>query len=229
MRTTCLVAVVPLLSLSLVACESSQTDEPTMMLRTPLPLDPTEHHEIVGWWSNGSEMLELGRDGGFRFYDTQNRYLPPAERGSWVKKSYAVAWLEVYNDLAPLQVRVAISKIDDELALTIPDFAPMLRLEGPPAAPEDLFIGAWTGESGTLTLNENMRYAFRLSNAPDAPITLAGHNGHWSIAQQSIALQPDSPAQPAVILEFETVDDELILKLRDDTLRRVRDVMAAGA
>jgi hypothetical protein len=226
MRTACLTAA--MLILPLAACESSQNDEPAMMLRTPLPLDPTEQHEITGWWSNGSELLELRRDGGFRFYDTRNRYQPPAERGSWMKKSYAVAWLEVYNDLAPLRVRVAISKIGEELALTIPDFAPMLRLDGPPGAPEDRVIGAWTGESGTLTLDENMRYAFRLSKTPGAPITLAGHNGRWVIINESIALQPDSPAQPDVMLDLETVEDDLVLQLEDDTLHRVRDVTALG-
>ena len=124
------------LPFSLGACESGPEEEPQpIVVRSPLEHDPLDHIEIGPWWSNGSVLLRLDDDGHYVLYRGMNRYRAARGRGRWSQPSYAVMWLEPYDTIEPERVRVSISRVRGELALTLPRQAPMFAIAGPPRLP----------------------------------------------------------------------------------------------
>jgi len=178
---------------------------------TPLDLDPTDRIEIGRWWTNGRELLRLDPDGAFRLYATTNRHHPPLERGRWSRQSYAVMWLEPYSLLPRERVRVALSRMNGEIALSVPDLLPFFAIEQPPAVLEDALFGIWRGPLGTLQLDPTMRYTFSPDPKPAAGAALAGHRGRWRLDNGLVQLTPDAMGMGPFTLTLITGDERLEL------------------
>ena len=86
--------------------------------------------------------------------------------------------------------------IDAGLALN------MLHVDVAPVAPEDLYVGMWSGPGGSLSLAANGRYDLEATpvstNGPEL-LSRASHQGTWSFDGQYIRLLSDGSAQNPVI------------------------------
>jgi len=191
---------------------------------TPLELDPTDKFEIGRWWTSGRELLRLDPDGAFRLYDTTNRYHPPRERGRWSQQSYALMWLEPYSMLPRERVRVGISRINGEIALSVPDLLPFFAIEQPPAVLEDSLFGMWRGPLGALQLDQTMRYNFSPDSDVAADVTLAGHRGRWRLDSGQVQLTPDAMGLGPFTLTLITGDERLVLSTPEGGFERDMDV-----
>jgi hypothetical protein len=199
----CVLAVV-----MVAGCKSDEELLPPPVLATPLPLDPTEQYELARWWSNGEQMLRLDRAGSYALYNSTNRYRPPAERGTWDKQSYASIWLRPYSAMPRSDTRVAISKLDGELALQLGTLKPMRAIEEPVKVVEDELVGAWSAPHGVISLESNMRYTFLPSDGARGP---GGHSGLWRVVNDTVTLRPDSPSVHAVTLAIRRNGDAISL------------------
>jgi hypothetical protein len=187
--------------LALAGCDSKKKRHSEMMLQTPLELDPTEHHDFDGWWSNGREMLHLDVDAAYQFFATTNQYSQPIQRGRWSQQNYATLWLEPYSELTSSRVRVTVMKTDGQISISLPQRAPFSRINAPPPVLEDRLVGRWTGPVGNLNLTSTMRYTLapeeKLVNGEPSGV-IVGHRGTWALANQDLVLQPDAGAVQAM-------------------------------
>lgn len=131
-----MVLSVACVALALAGCKSKQEkrEEAELLISTPLEFDPTEHHELARWWSNGAQHLRLDETASYALFDVANAYQAPIERGRWSRTSYAALWLEPYTTREPEPRRVSITKLEGRLALIPPGLKPMVALDGPPAS-----------------------------------------------------------------------------------------------
>ena len=203
-----------LVSLSLfVSCQSEEEKRQAELAEIPTPLahDPTDQFELARWWTNGTHMLRLDHNAYYALYRGTNRYAIPLERGRWGKTSYAVVILEPYDTLDAERIRVGISRIDGDLALTIPSLEPMKAIDRPPTVIEDRLLGAWEGEIGVLRLNSDGSYTLTPNvGGADDPVIIAGHEGTWSVIGGDVTLIPRTPGMNAIRMPF-TINGETAL------------------
>lgn len=180
-------------AITFVGCQSPEDKLPPVVVHTPLDVDPMDHHEFTGWWSNGTELVRLSPDASYVLWPSQNRYHVPRERGRWSKQSYAVLRLEPYTRYRAEPHRVRVVRINQEIGIQLPGLEPMMMIERPLLMPEDELFGTWRGEAGMLRLHDTMRYSFSPSAMrTDQPLVLAGHEGRWRLIDEIIELQPDT-------------------------------------
>lgn len=191
---------------------------------TPLPLDPTRPVPMVGWWTNGHQMLHLADDGSFRFWSSMNRFDAPFQTGRWSRQNYMTLWLEPYAMRVPERTRGELERAGSEVHLRIEGFPAMVRFDEAPSSIEERLVGTWSGVGGTLRITSEGRYR---AEAPStglqgAPIALAGHSGRWLVDGATLLLLPDSPSVPPVVLAIEPVGaDSVRLRAGDGAYRRV--------
>lgn len=213
MRTGVLIACAVLLAFA--GCDSKKKRHEEMMLQTPLPLDPTEHHDFDGWWSNGQQLLRLDVDAGYELFATTNQYGQPIQRGRWSQQNYATLWLEPYSELTSNRVRLTVTKDDGVINISLPGGgAPLAKISAPPPVLEDRLIGRWIGPAGDLNLTSTMRYtlapAENVANGEPAGVTV-GHRGTWALANDDLILQPDTGAVQAMRWKVVTDDKHVLI------------------
>lgn len=202
--------LVPISLTLITSCQSEQEKREAELAAIPTPLahDPTDEIELARWWTNGTHLLRLDDNAYYALYRGNNRYAIPLERGRWGKASYAVLMLEPYNTLNAERIRVAISRIDGELTLTIPKLQPMKTIDRPPTVTEDRLLGAWEGDIGVLRLNSDGTYSLTPNaSAPDQPVIVAGHEGTWSVIGGDVTLTPRTPGMKAIRMPFTITGD----------------------
>ncbi|MBL9121661.1 MAG: hypothetical protein JNL80_17270 [Phycisphaerae bacterium] len=180
---------------------TSPRDIPTVRL------DPERPFPVIGWWSNGAQMIELSPDGAYRLYDSANRYRKPLEVGRWNRQNHAAFWLEPYTMRKDDRTRVPLSVVDDQVVINVRKYKAMTFIETPPMVAEDLFLGLWAGEGGTLQLLPTMRYHYVAPRAAgeSQPVVISSHRGEWRLREGRVELLPDSPSVAAMLLEPESV------------------------
>lgn len=211
-------ALVWILPLVLAGCSSKQkpVEPEPFAISTPLELDPTDEYDLPSWWTNGEALLHLAADGTYAMYEGINRYHDPVQRGRWWQHSYAAVWLEPYAELSDRKIRTSIRRIDEAFVLEAPGLEPMMALEGPPPVLEDRLLGRWRADFGTLRLDPDLRYVYSTATAgAPQPASLAGHDGAWSIENDSIILRPNSPGLPTMRVRIEQQDDTIVLETAD--------------
>ena len=114
---------------------ASPRDIPTVRL------DPERPFPVIGWWSNGAQMIELSPDGAYRLYDSANRYRKPLEVGRWNRQNHAAFWLEPYTMRKDDRTRVPLSVADGQVVINVRKYKAMTFVETPPMVAEDLFLG----------------------------------------------------------------------------------------
>jgi hypothetical protein len=173
-------------------------------------LDPEHPFPIIGWWTNGTEMIQLSEDSAYKLYDSSNRYRKPIEVGRWHRQNHAAFWLEPYTMRKDDRTRVPLSIANNQVVIAVRKYKAMTHVEQPPMVAEDLFLGLWAGEGGTLELQSTMRYHYVAprSAAEGQPIVISSHRGEWRLREGRIELLPDSPSVTAMILEPESVEPE---------------------
>lgn len=166
-------------------------------------LDPEHPEPVIGFWSNGVELLELAPEGTYRLFDTQNRYRKPVEVGRWSRQNYATLWLEPYTARKEERSRIALSKLGEKTTLSVRKYRPMIFLTTPPLCEEDFVIGLWVGKGGTLELEPSMRYRYVTPTRPDEahPVVIASHRGTWRLNEGRVELLPDSPSVAKTLFE----------------------------
>jgi hypothetical protein len=189
-----------------IAPASTPSGEPQTPPQRNVPtvsLDPEHPFPIVGWWSNGREMLDVAEDGAYRLYDSQNRYRKPIEVGRWHRQNHAAFWLEPYTMRKEERTRVPLSIVEGSVAISVRTFGSMTALETPPFAAEDLFIGLWAGAGGSLDLQPSMRYHYVAPRraVEGQPVVISSHRGAWRLREGKVELLPDSPSVTAMLLE----------------------------
>ncbi len=201
------------------ASENKREKQDPLAVSTPLPLDPTDSYEIVEWWTNGKQLLQLTEIGVYRLYQGINRYHMPAERGRWSRRNYAALWIEPYAELPREPARVSIRKVGDELELDVRNLQPMVALDGPPDVVEDHLIGGWTGDIGSLVLGADLRYSFARSDTRSSgPATLASEEGGWTVQDDFLVLQPDSQGILPTVVRVHLDEDGMFLEAQEGRL-----------
>ena len=172
-----------------------------------LDIDPTEKIKIFGWWSNEKSLLLIQENGAFRFWDQPNRFLAPAKSGRWDRQNYQTFWIEPYIDkknpgIMPARIRCAMRRIDGVLFADVGSALNMRHLTEAPPAPEDPYVGRWSGPGGSLTLAADGRYELLSSpsstNDP-ALVSRSSHSGSWTFDGQYIRLLSDRSTQNPII------------------------------
>jgi len=204
-------SLLALISLTLItSCQSEQEKREAELAAIPTPLahDPTDEIELARWWTNGTHLLRLEDNAYYALYRGNNRYAIPLERGRWVKPSYAVLMFEPYDSRNAERIRVAISRLDGELTLTIPKLQPMKAIDRPPTVTEDRLLGAWEGDIGVLRLNSNGTYSLTPSaSTANQPAIVAGHDGTWSVVGGDITLTPRTPGMKVIRMPYTVTGD----------------------
>jgi len=202
-RFTTLFCLIALTTLASCQSEEQKREAALAELPTPLAHDPTDEFELSRWWTNGTHLLRLDANAYYTLYRGTNRYAIPLERGRWGQTSYAVLMLEPYDTLNAERIRVAISRIDGELALTIPKLEPMKAIDRPPTVIEDRLLGAWEGDIGVLRLNSDGTYSLTPNaSAADQLVIIAGHDGTWSVIGSDVTLTPRTPGMKVIHMPF---------------------------
>jgi len=188
---------------------------------TPLSLDPMDEWTVTPWWSNGEQLIRFDEVGSYTLFPGLNRYHDPAQRGRWVKDSYARVVLEPYQAHRTERIRVGVDRVDGRIAMTVPGSAPFHAVPGPPIMPEDGLLGTWTSDRNELRLTGNRRFRLvqRLS-ADDAPLLLKGTEGRWTLSGHELVLEPQAAGGQRIILRVQTHDDGTQLLLDGETLLR---------
>ena len=65
----------------LAACPAAAAQNQKRMPDAPLDFDPAKPEPVEGWWTNGSDLLRLERNGAYQLWITQDRFKRPAEVG----------------------------------------------------------------------------------------------------------------------------------------------------
>lgn len=126
-----------------VSCRVDEEPEWTTH-QTPLEVDPVDYVHLVGWWSNGQQLLRLESDGGYRFYQNNVFAETPLHQGRWEKHTHARIRLDPYEEASVEPLSVEIHRIGDEYVLWVPEYGEFqktaepdlpLRFEPPPFQP----------------------------------------------------------------------------------------------
>jgi len=193
----------------------------------PLPLDPTAPVPVVGWWTNGRQLLQLADDDSFRLWPSMNRFEAPHQAGRWSRQNYMTLWLEPYAMRVPERTRCELDRSGSEVRLTIDGLDSMVRFDEAPTSIEDRLVGTWSGPGGTLRMSQDGRYRAdappaSTASAGSAPVSLAGHAGRWLVDGSTLVLLPDSPSVPPVVLALEPLGAESVrLRAGDGSYRRI--------
>lgn len=172
-----------------------------------LDIDPTETIPIFGWWSNGKELLLILENGAFRFWDQPNRFFAPTKSGRWDRQNYRTFWIEPYVDkknpgVMPARIRCAMRRSDGVVFADVGSALGMRQMNEAPTAPEDLYVGRWSGPGGSLTLSADGKYELLSSpsstNDP-ALVSRASHSGTWTFDGQYIRLISNRSTQNPII------------------------------
>ncbi|MSR69348.1 MAG: hypothetical protein EXS17_03265 [Phycisphaerales bacterium] len=193
MRLTLAVIVI-----ALGGTANAQHSAPPILPDHPkLDIDPTETLPISGWWANGKEILFVREDGAFTWWDQPNRFRPATKTGRWDRQSYRTFWLEPYIDRKntqqkPPRLRGAMRRADGVVFVTFDNYATFRQCDAAPLAPEDSYVGTWTGPGGSITLMHDATYllvsnAASSDNAP--PVSRSGHSGTWTFDGKYIILR----------------------------------------
>ncbi len=201
------------LTLSVVAscfCANAhcqQSAPPILPDHPKLDIDPTESVPITGWWVNGKEILFVREDGAFTWWDQPNRFRPPTRTGRWDRQNYRTFWLEPYIDQhnpqqKPPRIRGAMRRVDGVVFVSFNSYETFHQCDGPPPAPEDSYVGTWSGPGGSITLMHDASYelvsnAAKLDNAP--PVSRSGHSGTWTFDGKYIILRAAGTTRDPVI------------------------------
>ena len=177
-----------------------------------LDIDPTETISVIGWWTNGEEIMLIKQDGAFNWWGQPNRFRPPSKIGRWDRQNYRTIWLEPYVDrknpgVMPPRIRAPMRRTDGKIFIDAGSALNMLHVDVAPVAPEDLYVGIWSGPGGSLILAADGRYQLESSPAsPSSPprkdpalLSRASHNGTWSFDGRYIRLLSDGSVQNPVI------------------------------
>ena len=177
-----------------------------------LDIDPTETISIIGWWTNGEEIMLIKKDGAFNWWGQPNRFRPPSKIGRWDRQNYRTFWLEPYVDrknpgVMPPRIRAPMRRTNGKIFVDAGLALNMLHVDEAPAAPEDLYVGKWSGPGGSLLLAADGRYDLDASPASSsasatndpALLSRSSHKGTWSFDGQYIRLLSDGSAQNPVI------------------------------
>ncbi|MHC4947747.1 MAG: hypothetical protein ACYTG1_05735 [Planctomycetota bacterium] len=203
-RLVRLAAALTLPASALAGCKSAE-EAPApipIVVQTPLPVDPTERHDMNGWWVGRTSMLRLEEDGYYARYDGTNRFHAPIEEGRWSQPSYAWLRLEPYR-LRAVPVRVDIDKVGDALIVSVPGGEPLSRFARPPAAPEEGLLGRWESDDAVIDLDESLRYRYAPRPGVGGATSVAGHRGRWRLDGSTVVLEPDTPGLEALTLDVE--------------------------
>ncbi|MCA9291440.1 MAG: hypothetical protein KDA25_09950, partial [Phycisphaerales bacterium] len=121
MRTSLVLFGLMLASMTgaLTGCNDAERFLEPLPPSQPLAFDPTEPYTMSEWWTNGHQLLRLQADRRYLLYGTTNRYDRPVQIGRWSRQSFACLWFEPYSSLRSERLRVAVSKVDDRIALSI--------------------------------------------------------------------------------------------------------------
>ncbi len=172
-----------------------------------MDIDPTEKIDINGWWTNGKELLRVQPDGAFQWWDQPNRFRPPSKIGRWDRQNYRTFWLEPYVDkrnpgVMPPRIRAPMRRTDGKLMIDVGSALSLVLVKDAPGAPEDLYVGRWSGPGGSLTLSAQGRYELQASagsSADDALVSRTSHAGTWTFDGQYIMLFSSGSAQNPII------------------------------
>lgn len=107
----------------------------------------------------------------------------------------------------PPRIRAPMRRTDGKIFIDAGSALNMLHVDVAPVAPEDLYVGKWSGPGGSLLLAADGRYDLDASPASSstpptndpALLSRASHNGTWSFDGQYIRLLSDGSAQNPVI------------------------------
>lgn len=161
-----------------------------------LDIDPTETIPIEGWWSNGTQVLHIEKTRAFQWWEQPNRFRAPNKVGRCDRQNYRTIWLQPYADpkdprAMPARIRAPLRRTDGVVRLDVGESLGLLHLDSAPPAPEDLYVGMWTGPGGSLELAEDGRYELRAARAPSLQADLlsnASHSGVWALEGQLMFL-----------------------------------------
>ncbi|MSQ90450.1 MAG: hypothetical protein EXS01_03520 [Phycisphaerales bacterium] len=186
---------------------SAQTGAPATMPSAPkLDIDPTETIEITGWWTNDRQVLFVREDGAFFWWNQPNRFRAVSKSGRWDRQNYRTFWLEPYVDrktpgVMPPRMRGAMRRTDGALRVDIDQLLNFRHLAEAPKAPEDSYVGRWSGPGGSLELKADGKYVLASAQMSDpAPLVARSeHAGTWTCDKQYIFLQAEGPGNDPVI------------------------------
>ena len=194
-----------------VAQERAPSAPAIIPASSKLDIDPTETISIIGWWTNGKEIMLIKKDGAFNWWGQPNRFLSPSKIGRWDRQNYRTFWLEEYFDrknpgVMPPRIRAPMRRTNGQIFVDAGSALNMLHVDKAPVAPEDLYVGKWSGPGGSLLLAADGRYDLAASPTSSIPASTdpallsgASHNGTWSFDGQYIRLLSDGSAQNPVI------------------------------
>jgi hypothetical protein len=184
-------AVLIVLALAAVPAPLAIAQNSRKMDEVQLDFDPAKPEPIVGWWSNGRELLHLAPNGAYRMWVSQDRFKYPLEVGAWRRENYAFFDLEPYRAKPGTRIRVNMQKDAGTTELVRDGLADFRWSAAPPHIMADDMLGAWVAPTEQLLVFENGRYEWRRT-APASGIT--EHSGAWNSEQDVLVLAPDSPA-----------------------------------
>jgi hypothetical protein len=180
---------------------AAQSEAPKPPPIPALDIDPTEQIDVRGWWSNGTELLLIQADGGYRLWKGISRYRAPDDIGRWDRQTYRTLWLETYRGAVHTRDRAHLRREDGILLLTLRDLQPMKPLARPPHTREDTIVGTWSGPPGTLQLRDDGTYSFSVSKGDPKdrqPARLGSHTGTWLLKDGNVVLSQGERVQPVL-------------------------------
>lgn len=186
-------------------------------LKVPdLDFDPARPEPIVGWWSNGRELLHLAPNGAYRMWPTLDRFRPPAEFGAWRRENYVFFDLEPYRAKPGTRIRVNMQKDAGVTELVRDGLADFRWSAAPPRTLADDMLGTWIGATERLVVLDSGRYEW---NRTAEASGITGHAGAWTTEHDILVLDPDSPAiEPVRMRLVRPVDGPLALESADGRL-----------
>jgi hypothetical protein len=170
----------------------------------PLEFDPAKPEPVVGWWSNGKELLHLAPNGAYRLWVSQDRFKYPLEVGAWRRENYAFFDLEPYRAKPGTRIRVNMQKDGAVTELARDGMGDFRWSAMPPRVIADEMLGAWISPSEQLLVFENGRYEWQRTG-PATGIT--GHGGAWNTDGDVLIMAPDSPALDSQRLRLVRVEE----------------------
>lgn len=125
-HTCALTAGVTALCIHIAAIAQDQKPSAPAIIpaNSKLDIDPTETISIIGWWTNGEEIMLIKQDGAFNWWGQPNRFRPPSKIGRWDRQNYRTFWLEPYVDrknpgVMPPRIRAPMRRTDGKILLML--------------------------------------------------------------------------------------------------------------
>lgn len=112
------------LSMALACVAGCRAPEETFTMRDrPVGVDPAYRVDVIGWWSNGQELLHIDRDGGYQLYADSALLDSPLQRGRWEHRTPSRLSLEPYTEIDTEPLNVQVMAVDNEYVLRMPGYA----------------------------------------------------------------------------------------------------------